>query len=64
MSEFKLSFAEENYLKTIYHLSEGEDSAVSTNSIAEALNTKAASVTDMIKKLSNKAGFSTSPRMK
>ncbi|MTI38909.1 metal-dependent transcriptional regulator [Fulvivirga lutimaris] len=49
-----LSFAEENYLKTIYHLSEEIDGAVSTNAIAESLNTKAASVTDMIKKLSNK----------
>ncbi|ANQ48451.1 metal-dependent transcriptional regulator [Flammeovirga sp. MY04] len=50
-----LSHSEENYLKTIYHLSEKE-SPVSTNAIAEALNTKPASVTDMIKKLSTK-GF-------
>lgn len=53
-----LSFAEENYLKTIYHLSEEVDGAVSTNAIAESLNTKAASVTDMIKKLSNKGVLS------
>ncbi|MBB3696355.1 FeoA domain-containing protein [Flammeovirga yaeyamensis] len=50
-----LSHSEENYLKTIYHLSEKE-SPVSTNAIAEALNTKPASVTDMIKKLNTK-GF-------
>lgn len=49
-----LSFAEENYLKAIYHLSEATGEAVSTNAIADALQTKAASVTDMIKKLSAK----------
>lgn len=49
-----LSFTEENYLKAIYHLGEGGAKAVLTNQIAESLNTKAASVTDMIKKLSNK----------
>lgn len=48
------SFTEENYLKAIYHLSGGENSAVSTNSIAEITNTKAASVTDMLKKLAEK----------
>ncbi len=49
-----LSFTEENYLKSIYHLSAGGTKAVSTNEIAEAMNTKAASATDMIKKLSGK----------
>lgn len=49
-----LSFAEENYLKTIYHLSHGGEKEVSTNAIAEALDTKAASVSDMIRKLHNK----------
>jgi DtxR family Mn-dependent transcriptional regulator len=53
-----LSFAEENYLKTIYHLSEETEGAVTTNAIADSLNTKAASVTDMIKKLSNKGVLS------
>lgn len=48
------SFTEENYLKAIYHLSEGNNSVVSTNQIAEMTNTKAASVTDMIKKLADK----------
>jgi DtxR family transcriptional regulator, Mn-dependent transcriptional regulator len=49
-----LSLTEENYLKAIYHLSDGGAKAVLTNAIAEAMSTKAASVTDMIKKLSTK----------
>lgn len=48
------SFAEENYLKTIYKLSEKNDGAVSTNAIAEEMLTKAPSVTDMLKKLAQK----------
>lgn len=47
------TFTEENYLKAIYHLSIQEEN-VSTNQIAASLNTKAASVTDMLKKLSEK----------
>lgn len=49
-----LTLAEENYLKAIYHLSAGGARDVLTNEIAEAMNTKAASVTDMLKKLSAK----------
>ena len=49
-----LSLAEENYLKTIYDLSGGGSRDVLTNQIAEAMKTKAASVTDMLKKLSAK----------
>ena len=49
-----LSLTEENYLKAIYHLSEGGTKSVLTNELAEAMKTKAASVTDMIKKLSLK----------
>ncbi|MDA9555846.1 metal-dependent transcriptional regulator [Pelobium sp.] len=48
------SFTEENYLKTIYHLNTDENGTVSTNSISESLQTKAASVTDMLKKLADK----------
>lgn len=48
------SFTEENYLKAIYHLSDGNNKAVSTNQIAEMTSTKAASVTDMLKKLADK----------
>jgi DtxR family Mn-dependent transcriptional regulator len=47
------TLAEENYLKAIYHQSR-EDDNVSTNQLASALNTKAASVTDMLKKLADK----------
>jgi DtxR family Mn-dependent transcriptional regulator len=47
------SFTEENYLKIIYHLSEASN-PVQTNAIAERMQTKAASVTDMLKKLADK----------
>jgi DtxR family transcriptional regulator, Mn-dependent transcriptional regulator len=50
----ELSFTEENYLKSIYHLSENGTVDVSTNSIAEDLSTKPASVSDMMRKLSEK----------
>lgn len=49
-----LSFAEENYLKAIYHLSGGGSDIVSTNAIAEIIKTKPASVSDMLRKLSEK----------
>lgn len=49
-----LSHAEENYIKTIYHLSESGRKAVSTNAISEMQKTKPASVSDMIKKLGEK----------
>jgi DtxR family Mn-dependent transcriptional regulator len=48
------SFTEENYLKIIYHLSINNENAVQTNAIAEKMQTKAASVTDMMKKLADK----------
>ena len=48
------SFTEENYLKAIYKLLEVHSGPVTTNAIAEVLRTKAASVTDMLKKLSGK----------
>lgn len=49
-----LTHAEENYLKIIYHLSLTEEAGISTNAIANKMNTKASSVTDMLKKLSEK----------
>lgn len=49
-----MTLSEENYLKTIYHLSAIENAAVSTNAIAEKMDTKASSVTDMLKKLAEK----------
>ncbi|MCO4292335.1 metal-dependent transcriptional regulator [Solitalea sp. MAHUQ-68] len=48
------SFTEENYLKAIYKLTEQSVGNVTTNAIAEVMNTKAASVTDMVKKLADK----------
>lgn len=51
----KLSYSEENYLKAIYHLSDGGHQAVTTNGIAEVMETKAASVTDMVKRLASKS---------
>ena len=48
------SQAEENYLKAIYSLSSDFQGDVSTNMIAEKIQTKASSVTDMMKKLAEK----------
>lgn len=45
---------EENYLKAIYHLSSGHSEAVLTSEIAQSMSTTSASVTDMIKRLSDK----------
>ena len=49
-----LSFTEENYLKAIYKIHERTKSAASTNAIADIMDTTAASVTDMMRKLSAK----------
>ncbi len=49
-----LSTNEENYLKAIYFLSEQTQKSVSTNTIAEHLEIKPASITDMIKRLAQK----------
>ena len=49
-----MTLSEENYLKTIYHLTTIVMSEVSTNAIAERMETKASSVTDMLKKLAEK----------
>ena len=48
------SAAEENYLKIIYHLSSGNDQKVLTNQLAQRINSTAASVTDMLSRLSDK----------
>ncbi len=48
------SLSEENYLKAIFHLENTYREGVSTNALAEEMETKASSVTDMIKKLSEK----------
>lgn len=49
-----ISHAEENYLKAIFKISEKEAKAASTNAIAAELQTTAASVTDMLKRLAEK----------
>jgi DtxR family Mn-dependent transcriptional regulator len=49
----KTSTSEENYIKAIYALSMAGENA-STTTIAQQLNTKASSVTDMIRKLAEK----------
>lgn len=49
-----MTISEENYLKVIYHLSLVSPKGVNTNAIAGMLETKASSVTDMIKKLAEK----------
>ena len=49
-----LSFTEENYLKAIYKIHERTKAAASTNAIAEIMETTAASVTDMMRKLAQK----------
>ena len=49
-----ITLTEENYIKAIYHIGDNGKLSVKTNAIAEAMNTKASSVTDMIKKLSDK----------
>jgi DtxR family Mn-dependent transcriptional regulator len=48
------SISEENYIKAIFHLQK-QGKAVSTNSLAASIQTKPASVTDMLKKLKNKS---------
>ena len=48
------TLSEENYLKAIFHLSKYDKTAVSTNAIAQKMETKASSATDMIKKLFEK----------
>ncbi len=52
--ESTISQTEENYLKAIYKIQERAGKPASTNAIAAAMNTSAASVTDMIKRLSEK----------
>lgn len=46
--------SEENYLKAIFHLEQEVEKGVSTSSLSELLNTKAASVTEMLKRLAQK----------
>jgi DtxR family Mn-dependent transcriptional regulator len=49
-----MTHSEENYLKGIYHLSKGGTLEVATNALAGHMETKPSSVTDMLKRLSEK----------
>lgn len=49
-----LSTTEENYLKAIFKLAEKNPENISTNEIAQEIQTTPASVSDMLKKLSDK----------
>jgi len=55
MKPAQLSFTEENYLKAIYSISERNESFdTSTNEIAERIKTKPPTVSDMLRKLTEK----------
>ena len=49
--------AEENYIKAIFKITERNQGSANTNAIATHLSTSAASVTDMLKRLSDKEYF-------
>ena len=51
----EISYTEENYLKAIFKISERDGKPASTNAISGEMSTSAASVTDMVKRLSDKA---------
>ncbi len=48
------TFAEENYIKAIFKIAEREQNSVGTNAISSVMKTSAASVSDMLRKLSDK----------
>ena len=49
-----ISHTEENYLKAIFKIVERENKPANTNAISAEMNTAAASVTDMLKRLAEK----------
>lgn len=49
-----MTYSEENYLKIIYHLSNTSGKGIATNAIANQMESKPSSVTDMVKKLADK----------
>jgi DtxR family Mn-dependent transcriptional regulator len=50
-----LTQSEENYIKAIFSLYQHTNAPVSTNDLAEKMETKASSVTDMVRRLSEKS---------
>lgn len=49
-----MTLSEENYLKAVYHLESTYSEGVPTNAIAEEMQTKPSSATDMVKRLAEK----------
>ena len=49
-----MTLAEENYLKAIFHIEQETGQGATTSAISKSLNTRAASVSDMLRKLSDK----------
>ncbi|RZJ63887.1 MAG: metal-dependent transcriptional regulator [Flavobacterium sp.] len=49
-----MTHSEENYLKVIYHLSLNPSQGITTNAIANVMESKPSSVTDMVQKLAEK----------
>ena len=49
-----LTFSEENYIKSLFHLQQNTQHGVSTSALAQRLETKPSSATDMLQKLSDK----------
>ncbi len=49
-----MTYSEENYLKVIYHLSQNANKGITTNAIANVMESKPSSVTDMVQKLADK----------
>ncbi len=54
MATKKISQAEENYLKAIFKINEQEGKAAGNKAISQAMETSAASVTDMLRRLAKK----------
>src|SRR5690625_2840872 len=50
-----MTFSEENYLKAVFHLEKEFNDGVPTNALAEMMQTKASSATDMVKRLAEKS---------
>lgn len=55
------SYSEENYLKAIYHLTGNPEILVSTTALAEKMDTRPSSATEMIKRLAEKNLVSYTP---
>ena len=61
LQEYKLSASEEEYLEAIYTRQEANAQAATTRDLAQCLDVKAASVTEMLKRLSEKGFINYTP---